>query len=360
MSGYGAGIRRGEMAGDRFTQIANALFRDRRISFKAKGIFGLISTHRDGWRVTVAELARCGPEGRGAVTTGLEELEKHGYLKRERERRENGTLGDAVYAITDVPAHLYDLLGDSAPTGAEIAQKGRSQPESENPALADPAQADRHTKNTKNKKTREQNTKSVHPSVRNACAREADVPDSGPTRKTAGQKRGPAKRGSATATAGVQLLLAIGADHPELLLTGQALADQGHVVQDLLHDGWTQEQIRHVVAARPLPQPLHHTVGAVIAGRLRAAHATPAPNHAAARQSVVPQASSTDAAGWTVAEALTHRALVECTGCGSPNRGPDQLLCPTCLGWPFCTTCTGPTPRRADPDGDGRCTICAT
>ncbi|MFH8485270.1 hypothetical protein [Streptomyces longisporoflavus] len=40
MSGDGAGIRRGEMAGDRFTQIANALFRDRRISLA----FSLIAT----------------------------------------------------------------------------------------------------------------------------------------------------------------------------------------------------------------------------------------------------------------------------------------------------------------------------
>ncbi|GGV74064.1 hypothetical protein GCM10010277_88030 [Streptomyces longisporoflavus] len=84
MSGYGAGIRRGEMAADRFTQIANALFRDPRISFKAKGIFGLVSTHRDGWRVTLLELGRCGPDGRGAVRSGLAELEAFGYLTREQ------------------------------------------------------------------------------------------------------------------------------------------------------------------------------------------------------------------------------------------------------------------------------------
>jgi hypothetical protein len=91
------------MAADRFTQIRNGLFRDPKISFRAKGIFGIISTHRDGRRVSVAELARLDPEGKDAVTVALKELERHGYLARERERRANGTLGAAAYFITDMP-----------------------------------------------------------------------------------------------------------------------------------------------------------------------------------------------------------------------------------------------------------------
>ncbi|MEU5894469.1 hypothetical protein ABZ835_48065 [Streptomyces sp. NPDC047461] len=60
MSRFGAGIRRGVMAADQFTQIANGLFRDERLSSKAKGLFGSISTHRTGWQVTVSDLTRCG------------------------------------------------------------------------------------------------------------------------------------------------------------------------------------------------------------------------------------------------------------------------------------------------------------
>lgn len=106
MSGFGAGIRRGVMAADQFTQIANGLFRDGRLTYKAKGIFGYISTHRSGWRVTIADLVRLGPDGREAVRTGLKELEEHGYLIRERLRRPGGTLGESVYCITDHPAVL--------------------------------------------------------------------------------------------------------------------------------------------------------------------------------------------------------------------------------------------------------------
>ena len=94
------------MAGDSFTQIANALFRDAQLSFKAKGLFGYVSTHRNGWQVTIADLVRLGPDGREAVRTALKELEAHGYLIRERLRRPDGTLGEIVYCITDRPATL--------------------------------------------------------------------------------------------------------------------------------------------------------------------------------------------------------------------------------------------------------------
>lgn len=104
MSRLGAGIRRGVMAADQFTQIANGLFRDERLSFKAKGIFGSISTHRTGWQVTVADLMRAGRDGRDAIRVGLSELQTHGYLVREQLRRDDGTLGDFVFSITDRPA----------------------------------------------------------------------------------------------------------------------------------------------------------------------------------------------------------------------------------------------------------------
>ncbi|MFD5805893.1 hypothetical protein [Streptomyces sp. NPDC127020] len=69
---------------------------------------------------------------------------------------------------------------------------------------------------------------------------------------------------------------------------------------------------------------------------------------------------STEPAARTVTEALTYRALVECAGCGVPGTAPGEDLCPACLDWPLCSTCTGPTPRRAHPHGEGRCTTCAT
>ncbi|MFF4803536.1 hypothetical protein ACFY1U_34995 [Streptomyces sp. NPDC001351] len=67
------------------------------------GLFGLISTHRDGWRITVADLARHSRDGEGAVKSGLKELEHHGFVVRVRTRQDDGTLGGVVYVITNQP-----------------------------------------------------------------------------------------------------------------------------------------------------------------------------------------------------------------------------------------------------------------
>ncbi|MFE9769769.1 hypothetical protein ACFYPC_35495 [Streptomyces sp. NPDC005808] len=336
-TGFGAGIRRGVMAADQFTQIANGLFRDSRLSFKAKGIFGYVSTHRDGWQVTLAELVRRGREGVDAVTTGLHQLERHGFLYRTRERNPDGTLGQALYLITDLPA----------------LQNPSSQPESGFPGLAEPTLADPGTKNTIVKKTNKQNTRPLHPFGRSEAPRAPGRTD---------QLAAPA---ADEMHPGIRLLLELGAARPELLLTGEALTDQGRVATVMLEAGWSREQLQHVIAARPLPHPVRTTVGAIIAARLRAAQAYPPPSTAAGHQDQPagdgppPQPPSSTAAR-KVTEALTYRALVECAGCGVPATAPGEDLCPACLGWPPCRTCPGPTPRRAHPDGNGRCTTCAS
>ncbi|WP_371100348.1 hypothetical protein [Streptomyces sp. PU_AKi4] len=169
---------------------------------------------------------------------------------------------------------------------------------------------------------------------------------------------------------GISLLLEIAASHPELLLTGKALTDQGRVTTVMLEAGWSVEQLRHVITGRPLPSPVRTSVGAIIAARLRAAQAYPPPARTAGHHADIPTTgplpqtsfdrSPTVSAARTVPEALTYRALTECADCGSPATAFGEDLCPACLGWPPCRTCPGPTPRRAHPDGDGRCTTCLT
>ncbi|MFF1517035.1 hypothetical protein [Streptomyces sp. NPDC058305] len=328
-----AGIRRGVMAADQFTQVANGLFRDPRLSFKAKGLFGNISTHRDGWQLTVAQLARHGRERVDAVTTGLTELQTHGFLLRERTRKTDGTLGHAVYRITDLPA----------------LESPSSRPESGYPGLAQPRLADRGAKNTIIKKTNKQNTNPLRPCRDEPAARPAPAP--------VPDEMHP----------GIRLLLELGASRPELLLTGKALTDQGRVTTAMLEAGWSAEQVRHVIADRPVPYPVRTSVGAIVAARLREAQAYPPPSTVSDHDYTPAwpppdayEAREAGAAARTVAEALTYRALTECVGCGVPATAPGEDLCPACLGWPLCRTCPGPTRRRAHPASDGRCTTCAT
>ncbi|MFF9213245.1 MULTISPECIES: hypothetical protein [unclassified Streptomyces] len=283
-------------------------------------------------------------DGDSAVKSGLKELEKHGFLVRERERGPDGTLGAASYFLTDLPA----------------LQSSRSQPGSGFPLVDDPTLADRSTKNTNRKKTNRQNPRTLRPCRGDASRTPGrtdrrDTPASPPVAPPADEMH-----------PGIRLLLDLGAARPELLLTGQAQTDQGCVVTVMLEAGWNAEQLRHVIADRPLLNPVRTTVGAIIAARLRAAQAYPPPATAADHHDqpvwdgppLQPMTGS--AAARTVSEALTYRALTECAGCGHPATAPGEDLCPACLGWPLCRTCPGPTPRRAHPAGDGRCTTCTT
>ena len=345
MGGYGAGIRRGAMAGDRFTQIRNDLFRDPKISYRAKGIFGLISTHRDGWRVSVAELARQGPEGRDAVTVALKELERYGYLVRERERRADGTLGPAAYFITDMP-RLPDHHPSTSPPPIPAAWKEnrRPGPESEKPAQAEPAQADPPTKNTNREKTTYQNANPVPPSLPHARRRENDDA----TRTQAGGGRsGQRPSRPEKPSAGARLLLSIGLQHPELLLAGPALRDQGQVVTAMLETGWSPEQVRRIVTSRPLPDRIRSSVDAIVAARLNAAYAYPPP---AACPDTAPAARPSQTAladHRPVREALAYRALAECAGCGLPGCAQARASAPP-AGIGHCAA-AAPAPRPGAP-----------
>lgn len=151
-------IRRGPMAADAFTQIKNTLFRDTRLSFRDKGVFGLISTHRDGFGVSAESIAACSPtDGVSAVKTSLRNLEKFGYLRRTRERNPNGTLGGAVYFITDDPS-MFIGPGEQMTLEMPSSQPAVPQPPLAEPTLAEPAEAQPTVVQSTHKKTSSKNT----------------------------------------------------------------------------------------------------------------------------------------------------------------------------------------------------------
>lgn len=131
---------------------------------------------------------------------------------------------------------------------------------------------------------------------------------------------------------GVDLLLAIGADRPEFLLTGKTLQDQGLAVAGMLDAGWTREQLRQVIAGRPLPDQITTTVGAIVAGRLRQALSGPAPGTASSFggwSSREDKPTPTPAA-WSAETVAPRKGVGECEGnhgmCGRPTE-PGSLLC---------------------------------
>lgn len=86
-----------------YTKIANAPFRDRTISFKAVGLLVLLFSLPSWWHLSVSSLEKMVSDGASSIKSCVRELESHGYLRRLRERRPDGTLANAIWVITAYP-----------------------------------------------------------------------------------------------------------------------------------------------------------------------------------------------------------------------------------------------------------------
>ncbi|MFB7301398.1 hypothetical protein [Streptomyces rubiginosohelvolus] len=135
----------------------------------------------------------------------------------------------------------------------------------------------------------------------------------------------------------MELLLAIGARAPRFLLTGRTLRDQGLKVTGMLLEGWTPQQLEHVITGRPLPHVVTASVGAIVARRPRDANTAPAPT--TARFPHQPDHAGTGSPPAPAPERVDqhaldrHRESQECDGqdglCGRPRR-TDSALCGEC------------------------------
>jgi hypothetical protein len=101
-------IRRAPRPERGFTQIDNDVHRDRRISFKARGVLGYMLSFPDDWRLDHRTIARDNGVGREQVATALKELRAVGYLVQERRRGEKGQW------VTDTV--LYDRSQEAPPS----------------------------------------------------------------------------------------------------------------------------------------------------------------------------------------------------------------------------------------------------
>ncbi|MFI7610665.1 hypothetical protein ACIBP6_05425 [Nonomuraea terrae] len=95
------GIRRAELPTDHFTTISNRWVRDKRLTWKARGVLAWLASHKIGFRISEKALIAAAPDGRDAVRGALKELERHGYLIRERQRAASGKLGGTDYILCD-------------------------------------------------------------------------------------------------------------------------------------------------------------------------------------------------------------------------------------------------------------------
>lgn len=94
-----------------FTVMSNYHFKEKKMSLKAKGLLSLMLSLPDTWDYSVSGLAALSKDGKDSVMTALAELEKFGYLTRERVVNEKGQFSGIEYNIFEEPQREKPIAG---------------------------------------------------------------------------------------------------------------------------------------------------------------------------------------------------------------------------------------------------------
>lgn len=135
-----------------YTVMSNYHFRDKRLSFKAKGLLSFMLSLPNNWDYSVKGLVATAKDGRDSVTSGLKELEYYGYLKREA-IREKGIIKDWNYIIYEEPEHSSSETTENTKFESDTENpKLDNKPDTENPDMEEPLTENPNQINTKDNK----------------------------------------------------------------------------------------------------------------------------------------------------------------------------------------------------------------
>lgn len=93
----------------KYTTINNTVFRDTRLSFKAKGLLAQMLSLPDEWDFSVVGLTRFSRDGKDSVMSALDELCKFGYLIMTTNRNEKGQY-QTIYDVYEAPENAVEPM----------------------------------------------------------------------------------------------------------------------------------------------------------------------------------------------------------------------------------------------------------
>jgi len=86
-----------------YTTICNRIFKDRRLSLKAKGLLAMLLSLSDHWKLSISGLYAILKEGKVSIRSTMNELIKHGYVERERVKDKKGVYIGINYIVFESP-----------------------------------------------------------------------------------------------------------------------------------------------------------------------------------------------------------------------------------------------------------------
>jgi hypothetical protein len=113
---------------ENFTTLPNEMLRDKRLSFKARGVLAMVLSHSEDWVVTAGWLERQGVEGRDAIRGALNELKELGYVTFHRVGNASTGLTECIWTFFDSP---QPTPSDGKPSNGKASHFRRNSVEEE-------------------------------------------------------------------------------------------------------------------------------------------------------------------------------------------------------------------------------------
>ncbi len=109
-----------------YTVMSNTHLKDRRLSYKSKGLLSVILSLPPEWDYTITGLSIIAADGVDSVKTAIRELEKYGYVTRRQLRDERGRMAQNEYLVYENPTDNPDFVPEETAETAEENQPRRS------------------------------------------------------------------------------------------------------------------------------------------------------------------------------------------------------------------------------------------
>jgi predicted transcriptional regulator len=86
-----------------YVMVSKAWINDKNISAKAKGILLYLLSKPDDWKIYESDIVNNMADGKASIKSGIQELIKAGYIKREENRNKKGQFAGYIYYVYESP-----------------------------------------------------------------------------------------------------------------------------------------------------------------------------------------------------------------------------------------------------------------
>ena len=148
-----------------YTIMSNHHLRNTELSLKAKGLLSMMLSLPEEWNYTTRGLAAICKEGTDCIGSALKELEKTGYIVRNRLRDNKGKNVDVEYVIFETPRKPHPACPHEGTPDTDCPDT--ENPDMDNPGLENPQQLNKDISSNYQQKKDLSNTDESNPILSN-------------------------------------------------------------------------------------------------------------------------------------------------------------------------------------------------